>query len=433
MLRDALTISLIALCAIVALFHPWIGVMSWTVISIMNPHRYAWIASELPVAAAIAIATLAGIIVTRDRIRFVATPPVIALIAFMLWMCITLPFSILIDPSRDLWGRVMKIDAMILVAVAVLVSRKHVMALAWVLVVSIGFYGLKGGIFTIANGGDHLVWGPPGSFIEGNNELALALVMTIPLMRFVQMQTPSRWVKHGMTALMLLSAASALGTRSRGALVAIIAMSAVLWIRDRRKLASGVLIALAAVVLVAFFPEQWGERMSSIGDYEQDPSAMGRINAWWMAFNLAKDRFFGGGFAVSTGSVFAVYAPIPDDVHAAHSIYFEVLGEHGFVGLGLFLLLWLLVWRSASWLRANGPKQAASAWTADLGAMCHASIAAYAVGGAFLSLAYFDLPYNILVLLVVARRWVEEKGWETESITAPRLGDATALSREAKT
>jgi probable O-glycosylation ligase (exosortase A-associated) len=206
-----------------------------------------------------------------------------------------------------------------------------------------------------------------------------------------------------------------------------------MWLRDKRKAASGVLMIVAALLLVAFLPEQWGERMSSIGDYQQDTSAMGRINAWWMAFNLAKDRFFGGGFAISTGIVFAAYAPVPDDVHAAHSISFQVLGEHGFVGLALFLLLWFLVWRTASWLRSNGHKHPDSAWTADLGAMCHASIAAYLVGGTFLSLAYFDLPYDVLVLLVVARRWVEEKGWERESALAPSPKDPSELPRAAGT
>ena len=422
-MRDVLTISLIALCAVAALMHPWIGVMGWTLISIMNPHRYAWVASLLPVAAAVAIATVMGMVLTRDRIRFIAAPPVCALIAFMIWMCITLPFSILIEPSQVMWEKVMKIDFMLLVAVTVLCTRKHVLAFVWVLVFSLGFYGVKGGVFTIATGGTYLVWGPPDSFIEGNNELAVALVMIIPLMRFLQLQAQSQWIRHGMTAVILLSAVSALGTRSRGALLAIIATAAIMWVRDRKKLGSGILILLAAATLLAFLPTEWGDRMSTIGDYEQDSSAMGRINAWWMAFNLAKDRFFGGGFAISTGIVFAQYAPVPDDVHAAHSIYFQVLGEHGFVGLLLYLLVWTLTWRSASWLRTNGPKHIASAWTADLGAMCQASIAAYAVGGAFLSLAYFDLPYNVLVLLVVTRKWVEEKGWESDS--APERTSAT--------
>ena len=63
---------------------------------------------------------------------------------------------------------------------------------------------------------------------------------------------------------------------------------------------------------------------------------MGRINAWTMALNLAKDNFFGGGFSIYESAVFARYAPDPE-ARAAHSIYFQVLGEHGFVGLFLFL------------------------------------------------------------------------------------------------
>jgi hypothetical protein len=96
-----------------------------------------------------------------------------------------------------------------------------------------------------------------------------------------------------------------------------------------------------------------------------------------------------------------------------------VLGEHGFVGLALFFLLWAMVWGVAGWLRRNGRRQPESAWTTDLGAMVQASIAGYAVGGAFLSLAYFDLPYNLMLLVVLAKRWVREKGWESEAAGEP--------------
>ena len=413
-MRATLLISLVVICAAYALAHPWIGVMAWTVISVMNPHRYAWSAANLPVAATVAIATLIGIVLTRDRVRMVISPVTLTLLAFMIWMCITLPFSLYFEPSFVMWKRVMKIDFMILVAVAVLHTRKHFMALAWVLVASIGIYGFKGGIFTIASGGVYRVWGPPDSFIEGNNEIGLAIIMTIPLMRFLQLQANSRWAKRGLTLLMILSAIAAVGTQSRGALLALVAMAITMWWRAPGKLALGALIGLAAWWLTAFMPQQWDARMSTIIDYEHDSSAMGRLNAWRMAFNLAKSRLFGGGFEIYNADVFSTYAPVPNDVHAAHSIYFQVLGEHGFVGLGLFLLLWILAWRTAGWLRRTAPQQPESKWAADLGAMCQASFVAYAVGGAFLSLAYFDLPYNLILLMVVARRWVEEKGWELE-------------------
>jgi hypothetical protein len=55
-------------------------------------------------------------------------------------------------------------------------------------------------------------------------------------------------------------------------------------------------------------------------------------------------------------------------------------------------------------------------WCSDLGTMCQVSLVGYAVGGAFLSLAYFDLPYNIMVLVVLARVWMTSKAWEREPV-----------------
>ena len=175
-----------------------------------------------------------------------------------------------------------------------------------------------------------------------------------------------------------------------------------------------VLIVLAAG-LIAFMPDSWTNRMDTIQTYAQDTSALGRINAWWMAFNLAKDNFFGGGFALYTAEVFAKYAPDPTDVKAAHSIYFMVLGEHGFIGLFLFVLLWVLVWLSAGRLRVQGRLQPQTEWLSNLGAMCQVSLAGYAVGGAFLSLSYYDLPYNVLLLVVLGRRWLDQKAWIAEA------------------
>jgi probable O-glycosylation ligase (exosortase A-associated) len=418
-MRDALILSILAATLAAALFHPWIGVLGWTVISIMNPHRFAWAASDMPVALAMAVATLLGMVFTRDRVRLFVTPTIVVFVLFAAWMCVTLGFSMFFPTAFDMWKQVMKIDFMILVAMVLLHTRRQLIALVWVLVVSIGFYGVKGGVFTILTGGDYRVWGPPDSFIEGNNELALALVMTIPLMRFLQLQYRSPWVRNGLWLAMLLTATSALGTHSRGALLALIAMAVVLWTRTRFKLVSGVILLLIGFALIAFMPGQWDNRMVTITNYQSDESAMGRINAWWMAYNLARDRFFGGGFDIYRRVVFDRYAPVPDDVHAAHSIYFQVLGEHGFVGLALFLLLWLMVWGVASWLRRNGRRHPESVWTADLGAMVQASLAGYAVGGAFLSLAYFDLPYNLMLLLVLAKRWVRDKAWEAERTAEP--------------
>ena len=64
---------------------------------------------------------------------------------------------------------------------------------------------------------------------------------------------------------------------------------------------------------------------------------MGRINSWHMAFNVANDRpLVGGGFELYTPKTFARYAPNPEAIHSAHSVYFQILGEHGYVGFADF-------------------------------------------------------------------------------------------------
>ena len=154
-------------------------------------------------------------------------------------------------------------------------------------------------------------------------------------------------------------------------------------------------------------------------------------HAWWMAWNLAKANFFGGGFAIAKADLFALYAPDPSIVLAAHSIYFMVLGEHGFVGLFLFLLLWFFVWRSAGRLRKQGQKLPQTVWLAHLGGMCQVSLAGYAVGGAFLSLSYYDLPYNILILVVLGRRWMDGKEWVKEA-NQEVAEQATVVAKNAR-
>src|SRR5690242_2019913 len=107
--------------------------MGWTLLSIMNVHKLAWVAADLPLAAVLACATLLGLVVTRDR-RHVALAPVpVLLVVFMVWMCMTLPFSFSVDGSMDMFKKVMKIDFMILVALVLIHTRTQIVAMVAVL------------------------------------------------------------------------------------------------------------------------------------------------------------------------------------------------------------------------------------------------------------------------------------------------------------
>jgi putative inorganic carbon (hco3(-)) transporter len=414
-MRDILVIAIVMAGALAALRRPWIGIMLWTWLSIMNPHRYTYgMAYSAPLAAIAAASVVLGLLMTKDRESPFKASPVTWYMLFMVWM--SLSWLAGFDPAGDFeqWKKIMKIDIFILLSLALLHSKQHIFALMWVCAGSLALLGIKGGIFTLSTGGSGRVWGPPGSFIADNNEFALALVMTIPLLRFLQMQLKNRWGRYGLMLTMAFCAAAALGSQSRGALLAISAMVFYFWWHGKDKLRVGIVLLLIAVPLVIFMPESWSTRMETIGSYEQDASAMGRISAWWSAWNSAFHYPFGVGFLSARSELFALYSPYGGHPLAAHSIYFQVLGNHGFGGLFLFLGIFIATWRSAGWLRRQQFTSPDKQWCSELGTFCQVSLVGYAVGGAFLSLAYFDLPYNIMAMVVLTRVWVEKKGWLTE-------------------
>ena len=169
--------------------------------------------------------------------------------------------------------------------------------------------------------------------------------------------------------------------------------------------------------------------MSTIETYHLDASAQGRLAAWSTAWNLSSDYPFGVGFNQVRQELFDKYSHNPAaGARAAHSIYFQVLGNHGFIGLALFLLIWILTWRNAAWLRVNAAKVPEARWCADLGAMVQVSIVGYFVGGTFLSLSYFDLPYNMMMLIAISRAWVMSKGWEREPVYESRWNSLPGLA-----
>ena len=390
---------------------PYMGALMWVWISVMNPHTQGWgFATTFPFAAIIAGVTITSLLITKEPKSLPLTPVIWIFIIFVFWMNLSTVFAIYPDEAYVQWNKVMKIMLMSFVVIMLIRTQKQIQLLIWTIVISLGYYGVKGGVFTLVGGGVDMVMGPESTFIEGNNEIALALIMTIPLMHYVQTISPKAWVRHAMTGAMLLSAFAALGSYSRGALLAIAAMGAFLWLKSQHKGRIALVVVLAILPVVASMPEKWTERMDSINTYEEDASVQGRFNAWWMAYNLAKDRpITGGGFEVITPELFWAYAPNPEDLHAAHSIYFQALGEHGFVGLGLYLLLGWFTWRTGSWIIRNTRKLEEYRWASNLAMMIQVSFIGFASGGAFLSLLYFDVPYYLMGAMVATRVLVEKE------------------------
>jgi probable O-glycosylation ligase (exosortase A-associated) len=432
-MRD-IALSLIFFSMLTYVFsRPYVGIYIWTWLSLMNPHRLTYgFAFSFPFAQITAIVTLIALIASKEPKRIPWTRETILLLVFTLWMLLTTFFSLYPDLAWEQWGKVWKIMFMIYVTLVLINTRQKLDWLVWVVVLSLGLYGVKGGIFTILTGGAHRVQGPYGTFISGNNEMGLALILIIPLMRYLQLQTRNVWVKKGLTVSMLLTGIAVVGTQSRGALVGIALMGAFLALKSRNKIF--ILLAILSVVgaVATIMPQQWYDRMYTIENYEDDSSAQGRLHAWQTAINLAKDRVMGGGFETFQPRTYYLYSDDKNKVSStdAHSIYFEVVAEHGFIGLVLFLLLGWFAWNTGNRIRSLARQSEETRWGVDLASMLQVSLMGYASAGAFLGLAYFDLYYDLIAMMVICGLLIKEQVLQQEVATNAQETGAEVASEQ---
>ena len=424
-LRDLLLFGIVFGSIPFILRRPWIGVLMWVWIGVMNPHRLSWgIAYSFPIAQVIAAVTLVALVFSREPLRLKGGFAAVALASFVLWMCVTTLFALVPESAQLMLERVLKIQLFTFVALLVLYKRIHVIALIWVLVLSIGFYSIKGGLFTLLTGGIYQVWGPADSFIADNNALAVAVTITLPLWAYLFIVHRTWWLRIAIAGALLLSAVSVLGSQSRGALLTIGATALYLWLQSRaKKAAVAIVLVVAGILLVSFMPDTWTERMltMNVPEEQRDASARGRLDAWGMLTNLAIDRpIVGGGFEPYAREIWDRYHPQYDRPYSAHSIYFSALGEHGFVGLILFLTFWLATWLLARRLARDTANRPEDGWAYWLARMSQASLIAYFVGGAFLDLAYWDVPYYVFVAIAVTRFIVAQSKQQAPSRVAER-------------
>jgi probable O-glycosylation ligase (exosortase A-associated) len=377
----------------------------------MNPHRMGWgPAYNFQFSMIVGAVTILATIFSGVPKKLPTNVAVFFLILFIIWCSITTYFALVPDSAMNEWKRFIKIQVMVLICLILINDFKKLNQFLWVVVGSIGYFGVKGGIFTILTGGSFMVLGPPDSFISGNTEIGFALVIIFPLIWYFYLSSNRKWVRRVFIGIFVLTALAIVGTTSRGAFVAGGIVSLFLWIKNKNRVRNALFLLLLIVLVLSFMPKKFFTKMETIKTYEEDASAMGRINAWWFAYHLANDRpIMGGGFHVFTPRLFPKYAPNPEDYHDAHSIYFEVLGEQGYIGLILFLILGLSTWRNASQAIKLSKDQPELKAQNHLAGMLQVSLVAYASGGAFLGLAYFDLPYHLVAVAVILRTCIEQK------------------------
>ena len=323
------------------------------------------------------------------------------------------------NPNNDIYYELFIKGLLFAVAMPFFVrERVHFHVMFIVIALGLGLHGVLSGLKTIATAGGHVMQGPQGTMLGDRNHLSAALALVLPLLLYLQAHTVNRLFRWGFLGAFCILVVAILGGGSRGGFIALSVVGVWLVLSTRRKGLAFVLVAAAVVGFYAFAPENITNRMSTIQEMDDDSSFMGRIYAWRVSSAIALvNPVFGGGFhAVQIQPIWDNFKEVSGlfgfmnlpapmfKAKAAHSIYFEVMGDLGFVGLGIFLVIMIRGLRTR-WIIKNSVNRIGSSyqWARDMADMLMLAILAYMVGGAAVSLAYYEVVYMVIMLMELLR------------------------------
>jgi probable O-glycosylation ligase (exosortase A-associated) len=430
-MRDFIVLAIIFAAIPFCFIRPYFGLLMWTWVAYFNPHRLTWgIAYDFPVAMAIGIPTLAGLVFSRDRNRNIFTRETGFIFALWAWFGVTtwyatreVLFSAHVALAEDMLIRTSKILLMTIVTILLVTSEKKLRYLCYVTVLSIGFYAVKGAIFGLRTSAEQRVWGPPGSFIEDNNFLAVANLMTLPFLFFLARSEPNRKLRMLFYFIFVASIFSVVLSYSRGGMLGLAVVLGILVLKSRHRLVGAVAAVVLACATVALAPPAWFSRMDQIAHGNLDNSAQERLGAWHFSLVLASHYpITGGGFETFTPDLYERFTP-DREFAGPHSIYFQMIGEQGYVGLALFLSVLFSCHLTCWQLRRKARRFAQLAWIVPYTEMIQVALIAYMVSGAFLAMGYFDYFWQIVAMTAILRILYrkEMKAMASEEPAAPAV------------
>jgi putative inorganic carbon (hco3(-)) transporter len=393
-MRDIIVLLFTLVSALFAFIEPWIGVLALAIFGYLNPHTYAWgFSRTLPVYQAVFIFAFLGLMKAKDRQPFPWTRETGLFVILLIYFTITTVLSPdYPSEAHAQWLKVMKIYAGIFPTLWLITSRNRLRWLMIAIAGSFGLLGLKGGIFSLVTGFHYRVYGPAATFYNGNNEIGLALCITLPLLLLCAKEVNSKLVKMLFYGSFVFSICAIISTWSRGGFLALCAVLAAIILTGKRKWLSIPFLAIGIYILIPMLPQQWFNRMQTISTYEKDGSAMGRIDSWEFAVDRAvKSPLTGGGFASFT------------DRTDSHSAYFQILAHHGFVALGLWLSLLLGTMIALGRVRRKAILVDSTAWIGPYARAVQIALLGYAVGSAFLGTAYWDIFYHLAAVCALLK------------------------------
>lgn len=331
------------------------------------------------------------------------------------FFCASLAYSGLVS-NWEIYTTLLKTMLFCILMPALVTNRFGIHSIVLMIVLGISFHGVLDGLKFISSAGSHKAQSI-GKFGD-NNYLGMIVLMGVPFLFYLVKYSSNKISKYFFAVVLFLNILTIVATQSRGALSGSLVIAFLYILNTKRKFIGIVFLSFSVFFISEMATDSWKTRMQSIQTAQEDSSFLGRVRAWQVSSAIALGNpVFGGGFrAVQSHPVwnqFKYSAGILPFVEvdtetrsgiAAHSIWFEVLGDQGFVGLFLFLLLIINAFLTRRDIKKlNNTKSNVDVWAMDLANVTVLSLIAYCFCGSLLSAAYFELPYVCFMLLEVIK------------------------------
>lgn len=422
-MRDLFFVGFLAALLALGLKRPFLFVLAYAYVDIVAPQRLSYyLLNSIPISLIVAALAIGGWLVADDKRDFRVTPRQWLMILLLIYAGVTTIYADFPVDALTKWDWVWKAMAFAIFLPFTLRTRLRIEAYLLFMTLSASAIIIVGGLKTVASGGGYgalnLMVDNNSGLYEGStiSTVAIALVPIILWLARFGTIYPRDWrVRIFAYSLIFACLLIPVGTEARTGLVCI-AMLVLLALRDvKRRLVYVGLIGFAGLAALPLLPQSFTGRMETIQSYQADQSASTRLAVWGWTLDYVADHPFGGGFDAyrqntlrvkmvsEAGSATQVIDQqlVEDKGRAYHSSYFEMLGEQGYPGLLLFLIIHITgLVRMEVLRRRYRPADETDAWIAPLAsALQHAQII-YLVGSVFVGIAFQPFVYMLLAVQI---------------------------------
>ena len=405
-LRDLFVILVVLGALPYCLGRPFFGLLVFSWLAYMRPQDLCWgPARTMRFSLYVAVCMFGGWLVVERRPFLRTFSNTIWMYGIVLLVTASLFFNEIYWPERQIsrWIDLLKVFAVAFFTTGMVDSRRRLTVLLWTIALSLGFYGIKGGLFGLAGG---RIQQGPGGMMKDNNDLCLAMCMNVPFLYYLGMSARDKLVRNACLFAVFLTAVTVVVTTSRGGFLTLAAVMMLLIAKSRHRIVGFTLGGIVALVFFLSLPADVWKRLETLRDPTREGSAAGRLHAWGVAWRMIKDNpLLGVGFENFLAN-FRRYDPAQQreaakegvgSVRVAHNTYLQIWAESGtpaFLCFMLGILFSVLLMRRLR--RIAGAR--APPWIAPYTHMVEVSFAAFIVGGTFLNRAHFDLLYHLIAI-----------------------------------